>query len=351
MGDIAKSVLGGAWTLIVGWILPTGLNLAVCFLTVAPTLRHTAPVAHLWPRTGAGTTLLLLCASLLLGLVLSALQTPLYRILEGYSLWPSWAYERGCVRQRAAKQRLADRIALLRLERRARTAAPLAAADTESLARLRADPRLAATAGRDRRRTAAQRALLGERLSRYPADDDQIAPTLLGNAIRRLEEYGYDRFRLDTQVLWNELTGTAPEQIRRQAELSRTNADFFVALLYGHAALAAVALAALAAPDPPVAVLLGTAAALVLLLPVWYRCAVNATDEWAAAVRALVNTGRKPLAEALGVVLPHRLADERRMWRLLSTLHRRPYHERAAALDAYRVTLPGTDQPNGPPTG
>ncbi|MFJ9415885.1 hypothetical protein ACIRPT_17150 [Streptomyces sp. NPDC101227] len=340
MGDIAKSVLGGAWTLIVGWILPTALNLAVAFLTVAPSLRRTAPVAHLWPRTGAGTTLLLLCAALLLGLVLSALQTPLYRILEGYSLWPSWAYERGCVRQRAAKQQLTDRIALLRLERRARTAEALPAADTDALAALRADPRLTRGAGQDLRRTAAQRALLGERLSRYPVDDDQIAPTLLGNAIRRLEEYGHDRFRLDTQVLWNELTGTAPEQVRRQAELSRTNADFFVALLYGHAALAVLALATLAVPGAAPAPLLGTAAALVALLPLWYRCAVNATDEWAAAVRALVNTGRKPLAEALGVVLPHRLADERRMWRLLSTLHRRPYQERAAALDAFRAAPP-----------
>ncbi|MFJ8671019.1 hypothetical protein [Streptomyces sp. NPDC093589] len=341
MGDIAKSVLGGAWTLIVGWILPTALNLAVFSVLVAPSLRHSAPMERLRPATGTGAALLLLSAALLLGLVLNALATPLYRVLEGYTLWPSTAYARGCVRQRAAKRRLADRIALLRLERRAHTAGPeLPAADAEELARLRADPHLARTAHRDLRRTAAQRALLGERLSRYPIDDDQIAPTLLGNAVRRLEEYGHDRFRLDTQVLWNELTGTAPEQIRRQAELARTNADFFVALFYGHAALAVVALAALASDGAEAAALLGTAAALTALLPLWYRCAVNATDEWAAAVRALVNAGRGPLAAALGLVLPHRLADERRMWRLVSTLHRRPYHERAAALDTYRLPPP-----------
>ncbi|MFE4023079.1 hypothetical protein ACFXPZ_37755 [Streptomyces sp. NPDC059101] len=345
MGDIAKSVLGGAWTLIVGWILPTALNITVFWITLAPSLRHTTPLARLWPTTGAGTTLLLLCASLFLGLVLNALQTPLYRILEGYSLWPSRAYAWGCRRQRATKRLLADRIALLQLERRARITDPLPPAHAEELARLRADPRTARTAHRDLRRTAAQRALLGERLNRYPIDDDQIAPTLLGNAIRRLEEYGYDRFRLDSQVLWNELTGTAPEQIRRQAELSRTNADFFVAPLYGHAALAVLSLSALACADGEPVTLLSTAAALVLLLPLWYRCAVNATDEWAFAVRALVNIGRKPLAEALGVVLPHRLADERRMWRLLSTLHRRPYHERAAALDEYRIAPSGTDEP------
>ncbi|MFJ9855749.1 hypothetical protein [Streptomyces sp. NPDC101150] len=63
---------------------------------------------------------------------------------------------------------------------------------------------------------------------------------------------------------------------------------------------------------------------------------------------ALVNAGRKPLAEALGVVLPHRLADERRMWRLLSTLHRRPYQERAAALDAFRAAPPAAEA--APPT-
>ncbi|WP_217572341.1 hypothetical protein [Streptomyces sp. GbtcB7] len=104
-------------------------------------------------------------------------------------------------------------------------------------------------------------------------------------------------------------------------------------------------LALLPAPvsaDARPATLTATAVVLGCLTPVWYRCAVSATDEWAAAVRALVNTGRKPLAESLGLVLPADIADERRMWTFVGKLSRLPYDDRAAALNPYR---------NAPPSG
>jgi hypothetical protein len=116
-----------------------------------------------------------------------------------------------------------------------------------------------------------------------------------------------------------------------------------VALLSGHVAVALAAALALAAGSRPDRLaLVGTLVVLTLLVPVWYRSAVTATDEWAAAVRALVNTGRKPLAASLGLALPQTLAAERDMWTMVSRLSRIPYHERAAALDPYR-TEPTTD--------
>ncbi|MFD8383185.1 hypothetical protein ACFV2X_32545 [Streptomyces sp. NPDC059679] len=357
MGDIAKGVLGGAWTLLVGWILPTALNLSVFFFTVAPSLHHIDLAQRLWPSSKVNTTLLLLTVSLLLGLVVSAVQALLYRLLEGYVLWPATAYDARCRHHRQTKRDLGDRLALLRLEDLERAGGQLPEDAARQLADLRANPRIARAARRDRLRTAAQRALLQEQLRRYPIDDDQIAPTRLGNAIRRLEEYGYDRFRLDTQVLWGELTGTAPEQVRRQEELARVSVDFFVALLYGHAAVAAAALAALASGDADRPVLLITAAALTALIPLWYRSAVTATDVWAAAVRALVNVGRKPLAESLGLTLPSELAAERTMWTLVCVLSQAPYHERAAALDPYRadpqppLVRPPVPPPTPPPPG
>ncbi|MFJ4719427.1 hypothetical protein [Streptomyces luteogriseus] len=145
------------------------------------------------------------------------------------------------------------------------------------------------------------------------------------------------------QLLWNELTGCVPDQIRRQSELARASVDFFVALLAGHVAVALTAALALAGGDRPDRLaLVSTLVVLTLLVPVWYRSAVTATDEWAAAVRALVNTGRKPLAASLGLGLPQTLAAERDMWTMVSRLSRIPYHERAAALDQYRAE-PATD--------
>lgn len=55
-----------------------------------------------------------------------------------------------------------------------------------------------------------------------------------------------------------------------------------------------------------------------------------------AAVRAMVNVGRVPLAEALGLRLPAGLADERAMWTLGSQLTRLAYDERATEIDRFR---------------
>ncbi|MEU7061467.1 hypothetical protein [Streptomyces sp. NPDC046197] len=314
MGDIAKGVLGGGWALVVGWILPAALNLAVFFFAVAPSLRRTAAVERVWPSSASQTTLLLLCTAVLFGIVLNALQTPLYRILEGYLLWPRGAYDRGCRRQRARKERIADLIT------------------------------------RPEGRTSVQRALLREQLARYPADDDQIAPTRLGNAIRRFEEYGHNRFRLDTQVLWNELSAAAPAQARRQVETARTSVDFFVALLYGHGVVATLALLTLTSAGAERSLLIVTAIALCALIPLWYRSAVYSTDEWAAAVRAMVNLGRKPLAEALGLVLPQQLAKERSMWQLVTRMSRRPYRDAAdTAFAPYRLAPPEPHCPSHSP--
>jgi len=307
VGDIAKGVLGGGWGLLVGWILPTGLNLAVFILTVAPSLQRPTLLDTLWPQRSSSTVAFLVTA-VLLGLVLNALQTPLYRFLEGYAFWPRKAYERGCRVQR---------------ERRLRTQARL----DEAAAPL-------------------QRALLREKLDRFPIEDAQIAPTRLGNAIRRFEEYGHNRYRLDTQVLWNELTSTAPEQARRQVDTARTNVDFFVALLYGHLAVALPAACALASEHADSLALAATSVSLVALTPLWYRTAVAVTDDWATAVRALVNVGRKPLAEALGLVLPQDLGEERTMWQLVTRMSSKPYAPAAdTALAPYRVSPPAPPAP------
>lgn len=290
MGDIAKGALGGVWTLLVGWTLPTALNLAVFLLAVAPSLRGLGPFDRLRSDGSTSTGLALLTGTLLLGLVANACQNSLYRLLEGYLLWPASAYDAGCRRSRRHKANLADRLTVLRLERRQREEGALQPEASEQLAQLLAQPRIACVAA---------------------------------------------RYRLDTQLLWNELTGCVPDQVRRQVEIARTSVDFFVALLFGHVAVCALAALALAAGRPDTPLTLSTVAVLAALVPVWYRSAVTATDEWAAAVRALVNTGRKPLADSLGLVLPRTLVAERDMWAMVSRLSRIPYHERAAALDPY----------------
>jgi len=346
LGDIAKGVLGGGWSLLVGWILPTAINLAILAIAIGPSLRKT-PMADQIATAPAGTkTLLLLSASVLLGLILNALQIPLYRILEGYLLWPARLYARRSRHHRDKRRELADE--LTRMRRARRTAAGRSQAGEDPAQGAPSPDRTASNAPDPREvvATATQQALLGERLARYPVEEDQVTPTRLGNAIRRLEEYAYDRYRLDSQVLWNELTATAPEQARRQVDIARTSVDFFIALLYGHTVLVAVALCTTSTESADLPTLLGTAGVLCALCLIWYRAAVAATDEWAAAVRALVNLGRHPLAQAMGLDLPQSIEEEREMWRMVSRMSRTRFHDRAAALNRFR----SSSRPGDPPS-
>ena len=155
--------------------------------------------------------------------------------------------------------------------------------------------------------------------------------------IRRLEEYGFDRYRMDSQSLWYELTAVVPKQVRLQIDAARAGVDFFVCLLYGNLCVVVIALVSLGAPKANYAMLLVTVAVLLVLMPGWYRLALSTTDDWALAVRALVNLGRKPVAEGVGLCLPKELEREREMWRRYSRLVRQSYSpSRAAELDEFR---------------
>jgi hypothetical protein len=75
---------------------------------------------------------------------------------------------------------------------------------------------------------------------------------------------------------------------------------------------------------------------LSLLAILWYRIAVVATDDWAGAVRALVNLGRQPLASSLGLELPLTLARERTMWSATVSLVQGQSAPDTSALDEFR---------------
>ncbi|GAA3292037.1 hypothetical protein GCM10020218_066110 [Dactylosporangium vinaceum] len=324
MSEIVKGVLGGGWALLVGWIAPAAVNVVLAFWVLSGT-RWLPGIGRLLGEGDiAGATL---GVAVLVGLLLAAVQTPLYRILEGYLGWPHGVANRARERMRQRKLLLADRIAAVELVDRER-AGDLDTDGAAALAAMRAHRRVRRHLDRDATGGAVRRGLLHERLRRFPVDDSQVVATRLGNAIRRLEEYGYDRYRLDTQIFWYELTAVADERTTKQVEQARTTVDFFVALLYGHLAVAGVAL--VGAFVHPGALLWAAVVGLPLLAYCWYRLAVVTTDEWAAAVRAMVNVGRVAFAERLGVTLPATLEEERTMWARQSRLVRLSYRDFSA---------------------
>jgi hypothetical protein len=361
MSDIVKGIIGGGWSLLVGWILPAALNVLVLAYVIRPLAPFVDPGHRFASAPATRQSVVVLVGAVVLGLLLAAAQTPLYRILEGYVGWrpsaveatgwrrwtPAALLDRAQRRHLERKRLLAGRLDLLELGELSED--ELSTKERERLAALRADPRFDRYREADAHRNASQRGLLWERLKRYPVDDAQVVPTRLGNAIRRLEEYGYDRFRLDSQRMWYELTATAPEAAGKQVDRARTTVDLLVCLLYGNLVMAATALGCAlgyVADRPVRAGLLGlVAAALITLARGWYEMAVRNTDDWAAAVRALVNLGRHPLAEAMGLRIPDTFEAERDMWARLQSAIARPYDpELRAPLDKYR-------RPARPPAG
>ncbi|MFI5610173.1 hypothetical protein [Amycolatopsis sp. NPDC051903] len=334
MTGILQGALGGARALLVGWFLPSLINVVVFAFVVAP-----GPAKFGALSADAGWAAIAgVLGTAVLGLVLAALQTPLYRVLEGYLGWPGWLFRARTRRQLARKHLLRNRVDAITLARHER-GGRLADADRPTLAAFRAHAVLGRYLAEDVRKGAVWLALLTERLHRYPVDDGQVAATRLGNAIRRFEEYGYNHYLLDSQVLWHELNAVVPDPVRKQVEDGRTNVDFFVCLLYGHLVVAVAAAADLIAGTAGRPWLVaGALAGLLVLAAVWYRVAVVATDEWAGAVRAMVNLGRAPLAAAMGLTLPATIGEERVMWLFTGDLVGTAFNPGVEVLDKYRTT-------------
>jgi hypothetical protein len=351
MLELFKGVTANAWTLLVGWIFPAILNVLLFGYVVLPSVTTVGPFPAVSGKNSNVVTLLV--ASLTLGLLLNAVQTPIYRVLEGYQLWWRWGWlnraATGRQVRRARRLRLLGRLANAYASKDpariadSRTVAaavllrPATPGDAEIAAFQHTDRGFRRLDRRARQMTVLARGLLQERLQRYPDDFEQFLPTRLGNAIRRIERYAPGRFQLDQQVLWYELTTAAPAEAAKAVDQARSSVDFFVALLAGHLLVAASAVAALVAHCPGTGRLAVGAAVAGLLAVVWYHAALVGTDNWAAAVRALVNVGRKPLAASMGLTLPADIADERRMWSAVGDLVRAPYTNEMTALDEFRA--------------
>jgi hypothetical protein len=302
--EIAKGVLGGSWALVTGWMLPAGLGLVFFGLIILPSLES-VPVFEEISKAGASDKgLILLTASVVLGLILASMATPLYRVLEGYLLWPRALQAKGIKRHRKKRNEARANISA--------SATPGQALDVQT-------------------------ALAVEKFHRYPDDDAQVAPTRLGNAIRRFEYYSYDRYRLSSQLMWSQIRGVVEDSVSKEVQDARAGVDFFVCLLYVSALVALSALGGLFLEDRNVlALVLSVIAALVVVVGCYFA-AVAATDAWAAAVRGMIDLARVPLAEALGLDLPDTVAGEREMWNDVGWFMRYAYNEKGGAtLDAYR---------------
>ena len=113
---VSNLLAAGGWEVVVGWILPTALNSALFGLLVLPAWRY-LPALHIAAAaSNTAKALTLLVAAVVGGLVLSALQAPLYQFLEGYT-WPARIRQRGIDGQLRRKKLVKARLRLILLVR------------------------------------------------------------------------------------------------------------------------------------------------------------------------------------------------------------------------------------------
>ena len=273
MTDLLKGLTGGWGLSLHVWMFPCALFVGALWIFVYPEvsdLEVMANIKDLSTTEKGGVSGVIV---VFLGLVLMSLSTPLYRLLEGYS-WPNRLKEWGVKRHSKKKQALKN------------------TPEGEGW----------------------ERGLLLEKLSRFPLDDRQIAPTRLGNAIRAFETYGKTRFNLDSQTMWSELCTVAPKYLQTELNQARAGVDYFVALFYLSTLFGVLALLAMTQTvGINWALVISIVAAFTSML-FWYRMAVLSSSYWSATVQALVNLGRKNLADSMGLQIPKTIDEERDMW-------------------------------------
>jgi hypothetical protein len=175
----------------------------------------------------------------------------------------------------------------------------------------------------------------------YPAHNEWVRATRLGNRIRAFETDGVQRYGLDPLALWYELLVTAPGDLADNIQGARQGVELWVGAWSAAVSLAAVSTATeiLAAIAPGghafVAPVVVTALACIAALGA-YRAATAATDEWRFAVNALVNLGRWPLARAYGLEIPASFDEEKIMWEALTGYVLYGTQAYAERLDDYR---------------
>lgn len=299
MGDLIKALFGGFSRFVLSWLLPSVATLGVFVIFVYPAVSS-SPVLRPASQVAQGAvakSAIFILSAIVLGTLVSLASLPVYRVLEGYLL------------PRPVRRWLLRR-------------------QLRNWLRLRARP--ARVAG-----DASRYALVREQFNDYPSQRELLMPTRLGNALKAAETFGLDRFWLDSQLFWYELSAVVPERARKDEEDARASVDFFISFVTHLAMLSLVSLFVATTTGSGGALAVGVISA-VLIKPA-YDAAVRNTTDLRYAVQALVNLGRAPLAAGLGYSLPKRLTNERRMWASWSRLVQRGEHEPLQRFDDRRL--------------
>lgn len=322
----------GGWSFLVSWVFPSAITWSIFALFLFPKLQHVPIFTDIAATSSVNKSLVLLGAAILTGLLLNGLSTVLFRVIETYYLIPGpisvWLRKRQQHRQQVLRNQLQELQRLRENQKHDPTNSAKTASSNVSQTGI--DVKIG---------------LIRERLRRYPADDRQLGPTQFANALRAIETYGWDRYRLDSQTLWSELMSVAPDSLRADEESARAPINFSISMMYLSGLLGIVCLVVSfsigGSSIGPIAV----GVISLLLVPAWYRLAVLNTRYLNSVVQAIVNVGRVELAKKMGLTIPWKLQDEREMWERIFWFVDERFDERYMSdLNSYRSGKKEDDQ-------
>jgi len=347
LSDILKGLAGG-WNFLVSWVFPSAISWSIFALFLFPKLQHAPIFSDINGTSAANKTLVLVGAAILTGILLSSLSTVLYRVIEAYYLIPgsiaAWLRNRQHRHQQVLRKQLQDLQDLRENQRSISIDSEESRGSEVSTVGYPLSTKSASMNG-SQAGIDVRIGLIRERLRRYPADDRQLGPTRFANALRAVETYGWDRYRLDSQTLWSELMSAVPDSLRSEEESARTPINFSVSMMYLSALLGVACLAVnLSLAGSTIA---PTVVGLIslLLVPAWYRLAVLNTRYLNSVIQAIVNVGRVELAKKMGLAIPQKLQDERDMWeRVFWFVDERFNEEYVSDLNSYRLEKDEGDQ-------
>jgi hypothetical protein len=168
---------------------------------------------------------------------------------------------------------------------------------------------------------------LGEiRMKHYPAEDDHVLPTRLGNVIRSFEEYPRRQYGIDSIALWPHLLAVIDPVKAAAIEDEKVAFDFMLNCTF---LLKVLAFLTLAAGIPVYLVVdgertvpllwLAEVVGLLVLAYLFYLGTINRADGWGSAVRAAFEVNRSAMLERLGYATPSpSIEAERERWRSIS---------------------------------
>jgi len=376
--DLFKTLTSskGIQSLLFGWLIPVAVGATAFVIVLYPRISKTRGMNALrngMRHIGVGSAAFFVIAIVVAAILLSLNSRTLYQLLEGLTLWPKFLRNRRIRVHRLqwdvldSSRRLAEAEASLRkfddVLYELRSAIPVTPKEAITQAihwkeraeesvneaevlsnwaiflrnnrsRLRpGKPPKTRYVGIGRLRRKVPFFVLST-LEEYGGEPKDFLPTRLGNLMKAFESYGYTMYRLDSQTFWYELTSLVPKELLDATSDARIGTDFYVAFLYVAFGLT-LAAAAIGVASGSTSSLVAAVIALILI-PIIHERIRRSIEEWRFAVQAVINAGRLPLAQALGLDLPDSLAEERRMWNALTGFVQYRSDLWASRLDRFR---------------